>query len=107
MSTFIKKEQGFTLIEMLIVMSIIAVLLILITPKLADHQENITQKSDEAVVNFVNTQIQAYYLDEGSFPTTLNDLVVNKYIDADLLNSTSKTIAFTDTTNKEVALTSD
>ncbi|GEM00474.1 competence protein ComGC [Halolactibacillus halophilus] len=104
---FIKNEKGFTLIEMLIVMSIIAVLLILITPKLADHQENITKKSDEAIVGFVNTQIQAYYLDTGTFPTTINALVTDNYIDEDLISSASKAIIFTDESNKKVALVSE
>lgn len=103
----IKNDQGFTLIEMLIVMSIIAILLILITPKLADHQENITIKSDEAIVDFVNTQIQAYYLDTGTFPTTINDLVTHNYIDEDLISSASKDITFTDESNKKVDLVSE
>lgn len=103
----VKNNEGFTLIEMLIVMSIIAILLILITPKLADHQENITVKSDEAIISFVNTQIQAYYLDTGTFPVTIEALVTDNYIDEDLIESASRTIVFTDTSNKEVALASE
>ncbi|GEM04410.1 hypothetical protein HMI01_13980 [Halolactibacillus miurensis] len=103
----LRNNNGFTLIEMLIVMSIIAVLLILITPKLADHQESITRKSDDAIVGFVNTQIQAFYLDEGQFPSTLDDLVSHDYIDAELIGSASKPIDFTDTSNKKVALVSE
>ncbi len=103
----VKNDEGFTLIEMLIVMSIIAILLILITPKLADHQENITIKSDEAIVGFVNTQIQAYYLDTGTFPSTIDDLVTNNYIDEDLISSASKGIVFTNESNKKVALASE
>jgi competence protein ComGC len=103
----IKNENGFTLIEMLIVMSIIAVLLILITPKLADHQENITLKSDEAIVGFINTQIQAYYLDTGTFPLTIEALESEGYIEKDLILSASKKITFTDASNKKVMLVSE
>ncbi|MGM0523096.1 MAG: competence type IV pilus major pilin ComGC [Bacillota bacterium] len=103
----IKNEEGFTLIEMLIVMSIIAILLILITPKLADHQENITLKSDEAIVGFVNTQIQAYYLDSGTFPLTIETLETEGYIEEDLISSASKEIVFTDASNKKVMLVSE
>lgn len=102
-----KNENGFTLIEMLIVMSIIALLLILITPKLADHQENITKRSDEAVVGFVNTQIQTYYLDHHHFPADFDALITGQYIEEGLISSTTTSLVFTDTTNKKVELASE
>ena len=102
-----QNEDGFTLIEMLIVMSIIALILVLITPRLGSHNENIAAKSDEATVSFVNTQIQAYYLDHGTYPESLQVLVTDEYIKADVIDSKRISLAFETSENKKVQLVED
>lgn len=75
-----KKQNGFTLIEMLIVLMIISVLIILIVPNLSDKSKQVYEKGCTALVAVVQTQVDSYYLDIGSYPTTLDNLVTDKYI---------------------------
>lgn len=102
-----QNEEGFTLIEMLIVMSVIALLLVLITPRLGNHNENIAKKSDEATVSFVNAQIQAYYLDNGEYPESLQALVNDDYLKADIIDPNRIILAFETSENKKVHLVED
>lgn len=79
-----KKEKGFTLIEMLIVLAIISVLIILIVPNLTSKSEAVNEKGCDALVKVVQTQVNAYHLDHGKYPKDLNDLV-GEYITSDQL----------------------
>jgi len=73
-------SRGFTLIEMLIVMSIVALLLSISVPRYFASVE----KSKEAVLSenlrVLRTSIDKYYADKGAYPLTLDDLVEHKYI---------------------------
>lgn len=75
-----KNNRGFTLIEMLIVLLIISVLIILIIPNLAGKSKNVHDKGCEALVSIVQTQVEAYHLEEGDNPQNLDQLVAKKYI---------------------------
>lgn len=74
-----KNEQGFTLIEMMIVMLIISVLLIITIPNVAKHNSNINAKGCEAYVKMVQAQVQAYEMDKNKVPT-LDELKSAGYI---------------------------
>ena len=73
-------QKGFTLIEMLIVLTIISVLLILIVPNLAQKNEVIQTKGCQALVEMAQSQIQAYKIDNGSLPENLTVLVDEGYL---------------------------
>ena len=66
---YAKNEQGFTLIEMLIVMLVISVLLIITVPNVLKNQEAVNSKGCDAYVKMVEGQVQAYKLKEGTVPT--------------------------------------
>lgn len=70
-----KNEKGFTLIEMLIVMMIISVLIILIVPNLSGRSKDVNEKGCEALVSVVQAQVEAYQLEKGKRPASLDDLV--------------------------------
>ncbi|MGM8365121.1 competence type IV pilus major pilin ComGC [Virgibacillus sp. W0181] len=74
-----KNNRGFTLIEMLIVLMVITVLIVLIIPNLSGRTEEVHNKGCSALAATVQAQVDAYYLDEGSYPTNL-DTLVGKYI---------------------------
>lgn len=78
-----KKEDGFTLIEMLIVMSVIAILIVLISPRLGDQSKQVNEQSYEAVESFINAQIQSYYLDNQVYPASIEALESSGYIKLD------------------------
>lgn len=60
---------------MLIVLMIISVLIILIVPNLTGRTKEIHEKSCEALVEVVQAQADAYYLEKGKVATTWDDLV--------------------------------
>src|SRR5699024_1491869 len=76
----LKKQEGFTLIEMLIVLMIITVLIILIVPSLANRTKEVNAESCDALQKSVHAQVNVYQLEENKLPDTLKDLVDKKYI---------------------------
>lgn len=82
-NTMFKKEDGFTLVEMLIVLLIITVLILLIIPNLTSRGSHIHDKGCDALVMAVQAQVNAYQLEEGELPENLDTLVSNNYISND------------------------
>lgn len=74
------KKDGFTLVELLVVISIIAVLLTLAVPRYFSSVE----KSKEAVLKenlaLVRDSLQKYYSDKGKYPERLEDLARDRYL---------------------------
>ncbi|MFX3845508.1 competence type IV pilus major pilin ComGC, partial [Streptococcus suis] len=54
------KVNGFTLVEMLVVLGIISLLLILFVPNLSQQTDAIQKKGDAAVVKVVESQMELY-----------------------------------------------
>lgn len=73
-------ENGFTLIEMLIVLAIISVLIILVIPNLSGKSEKLNEEGCKALVAVVQTQVDTYYLEKGNYPKDLNELEEENYI---------------------------
>lgn len=75
-----RKTAGFTLVELLVVMVIIALLLTLAVPRYFGS----VQKSKEAVLKqdltMMRESLDKYYGDTGKYPDTLDDLVRRKYL---------------------------
>jgi prepilin-type N-terminal cleavage/methylation domain-containing protein len=76
------KAQGFTLIEMLIVMAIVALLLTIAVP----HYFGSLDKAKDIVLqenlNLLRLTLDKFYADKGNFPDTLEELVEQKYLRA-------------------------
>lgn len=73
-------KSGFTLVEMLVVLAILALLLTLASPRYfnsIDRAKEATLKQD---LNTVRESIDKYYADNGRYPMVLEDLVEKKYI---------------------------
>jgi competence protein ComGC len=75
-----KKQDGFTLIEMLIVLLIITVLILLIVPNLGKNTTAIYEDGCDALKKTVTAQVHAYQLVKGKLPESLDELVEEKYI---------------------------
>lgn len=73
-------QKGFTLIEMLIVLLVISVLLIITIPNLSAQTGNIRTKGCEALVSTAEAQTEAYILDHGSHPATMDTLIDEDYL---------------------------
>ncbi|BAC13866.1 competence type IV pilus major pilin ComGC [Oceanobacillus iheyensis] len=80
-----KKESGFTLIEMLIVLMVISVLMILIIPNIGEKSEDVHSKGCEALVSVVQAQVDAFLLENGQYPSSLEELIEMDFITEDQL----------------------
>ena len=73
-------RHGFTLVELLVVLAIIAILLTLATPRYFRSLD----KSKEAVLredlSVMRDALDKYYGDRGEYPDALSDLVTQKYL---------------------------
>lgn len=76
----VKEKNGFTLVEMLIVLMIISILILLIVPHVSKKSANIHHKGCDALVELVQSQKIAYELDKKKPLTKLSQLV-GEYIE--------------------------
>lgn len=76
----LKNENGFTLVEMLVVMLVITVLLLLIIPNVSTQSESVNDKGCEALISIVQTQADAYFFEEGSYPKDIDELFNKNYL---------------------------
>ncbi len=76
-------KKGFTLTELLIVVIIISGLMYLIVPNITSTKKALDDKTCDAYIELVNSQIQAYKLEYDEVPLTLTDLVNSNYIKSD------------------------
>ncbi len=65
-----RRDKGFTLIEILIVVIIIGLLASLVGPKLFSKVSGARQKSAKAQIELFGTALDAFRLDTGRYPTT-------------------------------------
>lgn len=77
-----KNQNGFTLIEMMIVMLVISVLLIITIPNITKHNSNINNKGCDAFVKMVEAQVQSYEIENDQIPPSIQDLVTGGYLNA-------------------------
>lgn len=80
-----KNEKAFTLIEMMIVLLVITIILLIAIPNVTKHSKSINNKGCEALVQMVQAQVQAYYMDHNVYPVKLADL------EGDYLKNTDET----------------
>lgn len=77
-----EKKNGFTLVEMLIVLFIITVLTLLFVPQISKRAENVSDNGCEALEKTVIAQANAYYLEKNDWPD-LDELQSAGYIEED------------------------
>ncbi|PAQ14814.1 competence protein ComG [Bacillaceae bacterium SAOS 7] len=80
MRKILKNNQGFTLIEMMIVLLVISVLLFIAIPNVAKQSKNINDKGCHAFKRMVEGQVQAFRIEESTYPSTVQDMVDKGYL---------------------------
>ncbi len=65
------KNKGFTLIEMLIVISILGILAAVVLPRFSSSSANSKANSHKYDRNNIDKQIESYYTNIGSYPTAM------------------------------------
>lgn len=73
-------QQGFTLVELLVVLSIVALLLTIATPRYFNNLERAKETTLKEDLSVMRESIDKYYGDHNQFPDNLEQLVEKKYI---------------------------
>ncbi len=72
---FSRKEKGFTLIELVIVIAIIAILIAVAIPIYQNVTRSAAQKSHDANLKVIDSAVQAYFMDTGGYPDAIGKLL--------------------------------
>ncbi|GGA31507.1 competence protein ComGC [Kroppenstedtia guangzhouensis] len=73
-------ERGFTLIEMLVVLFVIAVIIAIALPNLKAAGESAQQRACEANRKLIGSQADNYYLELGSYPSNVRQMKNRGYL---------------------------
>ncbi|MGU9978174.1 MAG: type II secretion system major pseudopilin GspG [Candidatus Oxydemutatoraceae bacterium WSBS_2016_MAG_OTU14] len=68
------KRAGFTLIEILVVVAILAILATLVVPNIMDSPDRARQASVKHDINSISSALAIYRLDHANYPNSLQDL---------------------------------
>ena len=76
-----KKKKGFTLLELLVVLAILAILIAIAIPVYKNQKEKAAITAHNANVRVLETAVESYSQDhDGELPGDLQDLVKGEYI---------------------------
>lgn len=75
------KDAGFTILEMIIVLSIIALIFLLTLPNIQQKQKIIHAKGCDALVKVVDGQILLYEVDHLVPPSSIDQLIAEGYLE--------------------------
>lgn len=73
-------NRGFTLIEMLVVMAILAMLIAIAAPSYFRHVDAAKETALKEDLLAVRDSIDKYYTDHAKYPQDLNELVESRYL---------------------------
>lgn len=85
----LRKEEGFTLIEMLIVIMIVSALLLLVVTNIGGVEETVRETTNAGIIQTVDSQ-KAIYKMKKNKEATSKELVDEKYITAEQLDAYNK-----------------
>jgi general secretion pathway protein G len=75
-----KKNKGFTLLELVIVVFILSILAGLISPNILSRVADAREAVLKSNISGLRYSLDQFYNDTGSYPDSLNDLVTKNYI---------------------------
>lgn len=74
MRNILKRQEGFTLLELLIVIVIIAILALLIIPNVTSAPKKSRDTRRKTDLRAVKNALEEYYVDNSTYPAALTDL---------------------------------
>lgn len=91
------KQKGFTLLEMIVVVMIIAVLFLLTIPNISGVIGVVDDKACDALTRVVDSAAVQYRLKYGQLPNSVRDLVAAGFLSEEQMScSNGKTVYFSD-----------
>lgn len=69
------KQRGFTLVELLLVLVILALIAGLVLPGIIGKAESAKAKAAASQISRISMSVESFYLDTGSAPSSLDELV--------------------------------
>lgn len=75
-----KKKKGFTLLELLVVLAILAILIAIAIPVYKNQKEKAAITAHNANVRVLETAVENYRQDTGDYPATVKELEDKGYI---------------------------
>ena len=72
-----RKRKAFTLVELLIVVLILGALAAIAVPRISQSATTAKINACKTNVDLINTQIEMYKADTGSWPDTIDDVIGN------------------------------
>lgn len=79
MVTAMKRNKGFTLVELLVVLAIISLLLTIALPRYFSSVDKSKEVALRENLQVLRSGIDKYYADRGEYPAALADLVTQRY----------------------------
>jgi general secretion pathway protein G len=73
--TVTRHSSAFTLVEMLLVITIIGILAALVIPKMVGRSEQARQTAGRADLSSIKTALDAFEVDNGYYPKSMQDLI--------------------------------
>lgn len=73
-------KKGFTILEMILVLSVISLIFLITLPNIQQKNEIIQKKGCEALIEVVNSQILLYELENLETPSDISQLIDGGYL---------------------------
>ena len=75
---FAREDAGFTLVELLVVLGIIALLMTLVAPQVIRYLSDARSETASVQLKNIESALELYYLDTGQYPSSENGARVNR-----------------------------
>jgi len=69
-----RRKGGFSLLELLAVVTILGIIAVVVIPRISVSAGTAKQNTANQTVAEINSAMERYYFDNGSFPSTLTDI---------------------------------
>lgn len=77
----LKNRKGFTLIELIVVLAVLAIIMAIAVPRFIGIQDEAELDADHSTAAMIAKAAELYYAKEGSEPSDAEDLISKDYID--------------------------
>lgn len=105
MKNFFKNQRGFSLMELLIVMSIIGVISVIAIPKFTGTITVANTTKIQADLRTLNSSIALYYAQKGKYPQNIKTDLANYIVDVSNLKPPTGSFYLKDQNGAEIEIT--